>query len=91
MALQINLADTNFGIPAPQAYARVTNFHGTKDSIHVQVAVHFNEQARSANKGTVQEHAHYINLADLAGKGDLLPAIYSVLKTLSPYAGSTDV
>ncbi len=40
---------------------------------------------------TVQEHAHYIGLADIAGKGDLLPAIYGVLKTMSQYQGATDV
>jgi hypothetical protein len=91
MALQINLTETRFGVPAPEAYARVTNFHGTKDSIHVQVAVHYNEAAKQANKTTVQEHAHYISLQDLVGKGDLLPAIYSVLKTMAPYAGSIDV
>ena len=32
MALQINLAQTQFGVPAPQAYARVTNYFGTKDN-----------------------------------------------------------
>jgi hypothetical protein len=37
------------------------------------------------------EHAHYIGLADIAGKGDLLPAIYGVLKTMAPYTGSIDV
>ena len=89
MALQINLPTTQFGVPAPQAYARVTNFFGNKENIQVQVAVHFNQSARQANMATVLEHAHYINIEDL--KGDLLPAIYGVLKTMSQYAGSTDV
>jgi hypothetical protein len=89
MALQINLPTTQFGVPAPQAYARITNFFGTKDNIQVQVAVHYNAEARHANASTVLEHAHYINLEDL--KGDLIPAIYGVLKTFSQYAGSTDV
>ena len=89
MALQINLASTQFGVPAPQAYARVTNYFGTKDNLQVQVAIHYNADARHANMATVLEHAHYINIADL--KGDLLPAIYGVLKTFSQYAGSTDV
>jgi hypothetical protein len=91
MALQINLASTQFGVPAPQAYARITNYFGTKDQLQVQVAVHFNQAAREANMSTVLEHAHYINIADIAGKGDLLPSLYGVLKTLSNYAGSTDV
>jgi hypothetical protein len=91
MALQINLASTQFGAPAPQAYARVTNFFGNKDNIQVQVSVHYNADARHGNMSPVMEHAHYIGLADLAGKGELMTAIYTVLKTMSQYQGATDV
>ena len=91
MALQLNLTQTQFGSPAPQAYAKITNFFGTKDNIQVQVAVYFNKDARDANMSTVMEHAHYIAIEDLNGKGDLIPAIYEVLKTMSPYLGATDV
>jgi hypothetical protein len=89
MALKLNLESTQFGVPAPQAYARITNFFGTKDQIQVQVAIYFNEEARQGNMATVKENAHYIAIEDL--KGDLIPAIYGVLKTFSDYAGSTDV
>ena len=88
MALKLNLALTQFGVPAPQAYAKITNFFGTKDQIQVQVAIYFNEEARQGNMATVKENAHYIAIEDL--KGDLIPAIYEVLKTFSDYAGSTD-
>ena len=91
MALQLNLTQTQFGSPAPQAYAKITNFFGNKDNIQVQVAVYFSKDARDANMSTVMEHAHYIGLADLAGKGELMTAIYTVLKTMSTYEGSTDV
>ena len=89
MALQLSLASTQFGVPAPQAYAKITNFFGTKDQIQVQVAIYFNEAARQSNMATVKEEAHYIALEDL--QGNLIPAIYGVLKTLTQYAGSTDV
>ena len=88
MALQLALKTTQFGVPAPQAYARITNFFGTKDNIQVQVAIYFNEEARHGNMATVKENAHYIAIEDL--KGDLIPAIYEVLKTFTDYAGSTD-
>ena len=88
MALQLSLASTQFGVPAPQAYAKITNFFGTKDQIQVQVAIYFNEAARQSNMATVKEEAHYIALEDL--QGNLIPAIYGVLKTLTQYAGSTD-
>ena len=91
MALQLNLTTTQFGSPAPQAYAKITNFYGTKDNLQVQVAVYFNKNARDANMSTVMEHAHYIGLADLAGKGELMTAIYTVLKTMAQYQGATDV
>lgn len=88
MALKLNLEQTQFGVPAPQAYARITNFFGTKDQIQVQVAIHFNEDARHGNMSTVKENAHYIAIEDL--KGDIIPAIYEVLKTFSDYAGAVD-
>lgn len=88
MALQLNLASTQFGVPAPQAYARITNFFGTKDQIQVQVAIYFNEEARHGNMATVKENAHYIAIEDL--KGDLIPAIYDILKTFSDYEGAVD-
>jgi len=91
MALKLNLGTTQFGAPAPQAYARVTNFFGNKDNIQVQVSVHYNEDARHGNMSPVMEHAHYIGLADLAGKGELMTAIYTVLKTMAEYQGATDV
>jgi hypothetical protein len=88
MALKLNLASTQFGVPAPQAYARITNFFGTKDNIQVQVAIHYDQLARESNMATVLEHAHYIALEDL--QGDLIPAIYGVLKTLTQYEGAVD-
>ena len=88
MALRLSV-QTQFGAPAPDAYARITNFFGTKDQVQVQVAIYYNEDARHSNMATVREDAHYIAIEDL--KGDLIPAIYNVLKTMSQYNGSTDV
>jgi len=88
MALQLALKSTQFGVPAPKAYARITNFFGTKDQIQVQVAIYYDEAARQGNMATVKENAHYIAIEDL--KGDLIPAIYEVLKTFSDYEGAVD-
>ena len=90
MALQLALKTTQFGVPAPQAYARITNFFGTKDQVQVQVAIYYNEEARQGNMATVKENAHYIGLADLPEGKAFIPAIYEVLKTFSDYAGATD-
>ena len=88
MALKLNLEQTQFGVPAPDAYARITNFFGTKDQIQVQVAIHFNEDARHGNMATVKEEAHYIAMEDI--KGDFIPAIYEILKTFSNYEGAVN-
>jgi hypothetical protein len=87
MALKLSVA-TQFGVPAPEAYARITNFYGTKDQLQVQVAIYYNEEARHNNLSTVKENAHYIAIEDL--KGDLIPAIYEVLKTMADYQGAVD-
>jgi hypothetical protein len=89
MALKLKLEQTQFGVPAPEAYAKVTNFWGTASQLQVQVAIYYDEDARKANLATVKENAHYINIEDL--KGDIIPAIYNVLKKYSDYADSTDV
>jgi hypothetical protein len=87
MALRLQVS-TQFGPSAEEAYAKITNFYGTKDSIQVQVAIYFNEEARHGNLSTVKENAHYIAMEDL--KGDLIPAIYEVLKTMADYQGAVD-
>lgn len=87
MALKLAV-NTQFGVPAPDAYAKITNFYGTKDQLQVQVAIYFNEEARQGNLSTVKENAHYIAMEDL--KGDLIPAIYEVLKTMGDYQGAVD-
>ena len=53
------------------------------------MAIHASEDARQGNMQTIKENAHYIAIEDL--KGDLIPAIYGVLKTYTDYAGATDV
>jgi hypothetical protein len=87
MALKLSVA-TQFGVPAEEAYARITNFYGTKDQLQVQVAIYYNKDAREQNMSTVKENAHYIAMEDL--KGDLIPAIYEVLKTMADYQGAVD-
>jgi hypothetical protein len=89
MALKITAINPTTGQPTSVAYARITNFYGTKDQIQVQVAIHASADARQNNMQTIKENAHYIGIADL--HGDLIPAIYTSLKTLTEYAGAEDV
>ena len=88
MALRITAINNTNGQAETQAYARITNFFGNKDQIQVQVEIHATEEARQNGRPSIQQEAHYINVEDL--KGDIIPAIYSVLKTFQPYQNSED-
>ena len=89
MALKITATNSTNGQQETQAYARITNFFGTKDQVQVQVEIHATEEARKAGWPSIQQQAHYIGMESL--QGDIIPAMYNVLKTFTQYAGSTDV
>lgn len=89
MALKLNLEQTQFGIPAPEAYARIISFSGDKNNIQVQVCFYYDENARNVNGAAIRTEAYYINVADLSG--DIIPALYTALKTLDPYKDAIDV
>jgi len=89
MALRIQAINNTNGQQETQAYARITNFFGTKDQVQVQVEIHATEEARKAGWPSIQQQAHYVNMSDI--QGDFIPALYNVLKTFTQYAGSTDV
>jgi len=90
MALKFSLESNIYGVSAPQAYAKVSHFHGNKDQLHIQVAIFFNADAREQGLNTLKEDTHIIATQDLNSRGDLLPAIYEVLKTLPEYQGAVD-
>ena len=89
MALRITAVNNTNGQQETQAYARITNFFGTKDQVQVQVEIHATEEARQAGWPSIQQQAHYVNMSDI--QGDFIPALYNVLKTFTQYANSTDV
>jgi hypothetical protein len=89
MALKITAVNPTNHEEVTTAYAKVGNFfRAGGGAIQVQVQVFHSEDMRHANANTIKEDSHYINLEDL--KGDLMPAIYAVLKTFSDYAGAED-
>ncbi len=88
MALKITATNSTNGQQEAQAYARITNFFGTKDQIQVQVEIHATEEARKAGWPSIQQQAHYISVEDLSG--DIIPAMYEVLKTFTQYQGAED-
>jgi len=89
MALKITAINPTNHEEVTTAYAKVGNFFRSGEgAIQVQVQVYHSEDMRHVNANTIKEDSHYINLEDL--KGDLMPAIYGVLKTFSQYEGAVD-
>jgi hypothetical protein len=88
MALKISAVNSTNGQSETQAYARITNFFGTKDQVQVQVEIHATEEARKSGWPSIQQQAHYISVEDLSG--DIIPAMYEVLKTFTQYQGAED-
>jgi hypothetical protein len=91
MALLISLTadDTSIGVAFPEAYAKIGDYFGNKQTIQYQVSVWADAQARLDNKAPVRQDAFYVEMADLSG--DLLPALYENLKTIAPYDTGVDV
>jgi len=87
MALKLPI-ETQFGINAPNAYAKVANFRGNKEQVQVQLVIYFDENARKEELNAVREDSISIAMEDL--KGDLIPAIYEVLKTMADYQGAVN-
>jgi hypothetical protein len=52
------------------------------------VEIHATEEARKAGWPSIQQQAHYIGMESL--EGDLIPAMYNVLKTFTQYEGAED-
>lgn len=88
MALQIALAATPFGPPAPAAYVKVANVAVDKEAVRAFVAVYFDAAARQADARPLDQKLHVLKTADLTG--DILPAVYAALKALPEYASATD-
>jgi hypothetical protein len=89
MALEIALPTTEFGTPAPKAYAKVTSFGGDANIIRVRVSVYFDKDARKKNLTVIKNASHDIKTSQITGA--LLPGIYDILKTLPEYKDAIDV
>lgn len=90
MALHLSLSadDTSIGVAFPEAYAKIGDYFGNKNTIQYQVAVWADAAAREAGRSPVRSDAYYVEIADLSG--DIMPALYEDLKTHAPYDGGSD-
>ena len=98
MALTLNLPETNVGLPAPEAYARIVAFQYDVLTNKVQVAVNVyaNQAARLAGKapiaGGVFDGVVGVDFPtlDTALEQGVRSALYSWLKTQPVFITATD-
>ncbi len=99
MALQIALTETNVGMPAPEAYAKIAAFHydAAANRLECFVNIYASVAARQAGKapidggvftGTPGSDSVPSLDGDTAGAR---AELYTWLKTLPKFAGATDV
>lgn len=85
MALQKQFT-TVHGFDAPEAYARITNFNGTKESIMVNVEVHKDADARLAAMQPIE----VFNISLPLAEGATMQEMYDALKLDSNFEGAID-
>lgn len=98
MALKLNLTETNVGLPAPEAYAKIAslNYNARTGEVHVYVDIFASAEARTAEKnpigGGVYKGTVGVNMPSLDSNiPGLRAAVYSWLKTLPAFTEAKDV
>jgi len=91
MALIISLPanETGIGVSFSNAYAKIGDYFGNKNTIQYQVSVWADADARLNNYAPIRQDAFYVEVADLSG--DIMPALYADLKTHPLYNKGIDV
>lgn len=91
MALIIDLAETNIGIPLTNTYARITLLRADKEGLLIQVCHYASAAARAAEAQPVLEVCIMASSAELRPGATPLAIGYDWLKRQSQYANATDI
>lgn len=87
MALKLSIPTSQVGASFPEAYAKISHYHGWTHSVVIHVAIYASADARHIPAQPVDTRAHEMPLPTDA---PLLVAAYDFLKTLPEYASATD-
>lgn len=88
MARQISY-QTEFGLAAPQAYARVSRFNSDGKTLRFNVDIFANETARRTDKRPLESQQFELPMPQVAFEP--VKTCYEHLKTQPAYATGTDV
>lgn len=86
MALQLNLEQTDIGVPVNGAYAKIVSWSGNKDQTQFVVHFYASEEA-SASSSPVRREAYFVSTEEAPS----LEGMYSWLKQQPGYHESEDV
>jgi hypothetical protein len=89
MAIQTAIEQTDIGIPAPEAYARIMEFTGNKKYLQYRVAVYMNAAAREIGGQPIRIEQYDLETPKITG--DIMAALYADLKTHPGFEGASDV
>ena len=87
MALKLPIS-TSFGIDLPEAYAKISNFSGTKDYFIINVDFFATQAARDAGTPVIKTASYQWNTASANA---LLATLYTQLKTEGDFVAAVDI
>ena len=86
MAIKLSYTNSQ-GFLCPEAYVRIANYDGDKDSIRLGVWIFKDKDARDNNLGTIDQFRLELNITD----GATMAQMYEALKALPQFAGAINV
>lgn len=86
MALTVYLAENTVGVPFVDAYARILNFGGDRESVRYHVAVYATKEARDAGRMVVSSFVFDCPTPT----GEILPGLYAHLKSQPGFEAAKD-
>ena len=89
MAIENASFVTKQDVTLTSAYTRITSYHGDKNTVSYNYATYKDQTARDADKAPLQTGKNSTTY-DVGTMGEMLPACYTHLKTLTEFAGATD-
>ncbi|OMD69193.1 hypothetical protein BSK48_17100 [Paenibacillus odorifer] len=90
MAIIVNI-ETNSGIIASKAYARIASFSGTKAQLSVILEYFINQQAAEGNKESLMSEQFYFTPSVEDGSYNFIRQGYEYLKSLPKFKDALDV
>lgn len=88
MAIRLPYTVTRTGLSLPNAYVRVTGYHGDKQQTIYTAEIYTDKAARNAGKEPLATKQYRAQLADLVGAW--FPSLYTHLKAQPEFAGAVD-